>query len=528
MRVLWLYLTGIFLLMQTALLAQDFNITKYGAIGDGKTLNTKAIQKAIDACNAAGGGQVTIPNGTFMSGTIKLKSNVTIYLAPTAILKGSPEYEDYDWEPYDMGPQHKRRALISGREITNVAIVGNGTIDGNGGHKNFQSEDPRSGIGGGVRPFPISISKSTNVKLRDFKMIDGAFWNIKIDGCENVLIDGLTIDSRAVANNDGIDIVDCSYTRISNCFIRTGDDGICIKSNRELGVKHVTVTNCVVTSYSNALKLGAVSKGGFEDIVFSNCTIYDTRLSGIAVEIVDGGYADRIVFSNITMNNVNGSIFIKADNRQKDKFGQIRNVIISNIIASGIGKWKANPAEKYNKEEFDERIGVVISGNEKCKVENVTFSNIHLQFAGGGTTEDAKTILVDKQANRYPDYHSWGVTPAYGINCNYVTGIRFKDIVIDAIKEDARPALYFQNSKDITLESIAAKVWPTAPSYVRFNNINSAFITNNRPVTAKIPYVMFEGDVKDISLSNNDLTKASIPFIKKGSVDEKQIVVSAR
>lgn len=228
------------------------------------------------------------------------------------------------------------------------------------------------------------------------------------------------------------------------------------------------------------------------------------------------------------MNNVNGSIFIKADNRQKDKFGQIRNVIISNIIASGIGKWKANPAEKYNKEEFDERIGVVISGNEKCKVENVTFSNIHLQFAGGGTTEDAKTILVDKQANRYPDYHSWGVTPAYGINCNYVTGIRFKDIVIDAIKEDARPALYFQNSKDITLESIAAKVWPTAPSYVRFNNINSAFITNNRPVTAKIPYVMFEGDVKDISLSNNDLTKASIPFIKKGSVDEKQIVVSAR
>lgn len=528
MRVLSFYLTAVLLFVQTALQAQDFNITQYGAIGDGKTLNTKAIQKTIDACNAAGGGQVVIPNGTFLSGTVRLKSNVTIYLAPTAILKGSPKFEDYEWEPYDMGPQHKRRALISGREISNVAIVGKGIIDGNGSHKNFQSKNSRSGIGGGVRPFPISISKSTNVKLRDFKMIDGAFWNIKIDGCEDVLIDGLTIDSRAVANNDGIDIVDCSYTRISNCFIRTGDDGICIKSNRERGVQHVTVTNCIVTSYSNALKLGAVSKGGFEDIVFSNCTIYDTRLSGIALEIVDGGYADRVVFSNITMHNANGSIFIKADNRQKDKFAQIRNVIISNIIADGIGAWKPDASEKYNKENFDERIGMVISGNEKCKVENVTLSNIHLQFVGGGNVQYAQTTLVDKQANGYPDYHSWGVTPAYGINCNYVTNIRFKDIVIDAIKEDARPALYFENSKNIVLDGIQTKVWPTAPAYVRFNHIDNAYITNNRPYTAKIPYALFEGKVKDVSLSSNDLTKVSTPFIKKDTVDEKQIMVSER
>jgi len=127
------------LLQSTVLHAQKtYNIAEYGAVADGKTLNTKAIQAAIDDCFKAGGGQVVIPNGIFMSGTIKLKSNVTIYLEPSAVLKGSPEYDHYEWEPYDMGPKHKRRALISGREVSNVAITGQGTIDGNGGHKNFQ------------------------------------------------------------------------------------------------------------------------------------------------------------------------------------------------------------------------------------------------------------------------------------------------------------------------------------------------------------------------------------------------------
>jgi len=448
---------------------------------------------------------------------------VTIYLEPSAVLKGSPEYDHYEWEPYDMGPKHKRRALISGREVSNVAITGQGTIDGNGGHKNFQGKNPYGGIGGGVRPFPISISKSTNVKLKDFKMMDGAFWNIKIDGCEDVVVDGLTIDSRIVANNDGIDIVDCSYVRISNCFVRTGDDGICIKSNRERGVRFVTVTNCIVTSYSNALKLGAVSKGGFEDMTFSNCTLFDTRLSGIAIEIVDGGYADRIIFSNITMHNVNGSIFIKADNRQKDKFAQIRNVIISNIIADGIGKWKADKSEAYTKKEFDERIGMIISGNEKCLVENITLSNIHLQFAGGGHAEHASTTLIDKQANKYPDYHSWGITPAYGINCNYVNNIRFKDIVVDASNKDARPAFYLENTQGIVLEGITAKVDNEAKSYIRFRNADKVSILNSNPTGSRVPFCAFEGTAKNVVIMGNNLSNIKDIYIKTPEINDSDI-----
>ncbi|TZF86271.1 hypothetical protein FW774_04275 (plasmid) [Pedobacter sp. BS3] len=521
-KLILTYLLGSLLV---SLKAQEIiNIKQFGAVADGKTVNTKAIQKAIDACAQNGGGQVIIPNGVFISGTIKLKDNVALYLEPSAVLKGSPDYKDYEWEPYEVGKNEKRRALISGRNLTNVAILGRGTIDGNGGHKNFQGKNNYGGIGGGVRPFPISISRSTAVKIKDISVINGAFWNMKIDACDDVLIDGITIKSRIVANNDGIDIVDCYNVRIANCNVFSGDDGICLKSNTKRGVKNVTVTNCVVSSESNALKLGAVGRGPFENIVFSNCTVYDTRLSGIAFEIVDGGRADRVIFSNITMHNTNGAIFLKCDTRADAVGTQVKNIIISDIIADGIGKWRADTTIKYHKKEFDERIGMVISGNDQCPIENVTLSNIHLQFAGGAKAGDAQPTMVDKNAHGYPDYYTWGITPAYGINCNYVNGIRFNNIVMDFIAaQDERPAFYFQNSGDVVLDNIQAKTSSSAPSYIRFNTIKGAYITNNKPRFAKIPFCSFEGMAEDVSIVNNDLSGTSVPYILKGKIDEKQI-----
>lgn len=516
------------LMHQTASNAQEiFNIKKYGAVADGKTINTKAIQAAIDACAKNGGGQVIIPNGTFMTGTIKLKSNVALYLEPSATLKGSGEYSDYEWEPYDMGPKEKRRSLIHGRDLTNVAILGRGTIDGNGGHKNFQSKNNFGGIGGGVRPFPISISRSTKVKLKDITVKDGAFWDIKLDGCEDVLVDGITINSRIVANNDGLDIVDCANVRIANCNINTGDDGICLKSNTKRGVRNVTITNCVVKAESNGIKLGAVTKGGFENITISNCAIYDTRLSGVALEMVDGGTLDQVLVTNITMHNVNGSIFMKCDQRKDATPSTFRNVVVSNIIAVGIGKWKPDTTVAYYKDADDSRIGIVISGSEGNIIENVSLSNIHLQFAGGGTVDHAKTTLVDSKANGYPEYNSFGVTPAYGINCKYVKGIRFSNVVLGYQTEDHRPAFYFQDSEDVTLNDVHAQVSNLAPAYFRFNNQKGAIIMNNKPRTGNVPFCAFEGETSDITIMNNDLKKVRSAYIKRANVDEKQISLAS-
>jgi len=503
-----------------------YNIKDYGAIADGKTLNSKAIQKAIDACAKAGGGNVIIPNGTFLTGTIKLKNNVALYLEPSAVLLGSSNYDDYEWEEYDVSDNAKRRALISGRNLQNVAILGRGTIDGNGSHQNFQSKNKKGGIGGGVRPFPISISQSSKVKIKDITVKDGAFWNMKIDGCDDVLVDGITVNSRVVANNDGIDIVDCSNVRIANCNVNVGDDGICLKSNTKRGVQNVTITNCTVKSESNGIKLGAVTVGGFENISISNCAIYDTRLSGIALEMVDGGTLDRVSITNITMHDVNGSIFMKADTRKKATNPSVfRNVIVSNIIADGIGNWRPNTKDSYYKKENDTKVGVVIAGNAECIIENVSMDNIHLQFVGGGSEENAKSTLIDKSAHGYPEYDNFGNTPAYGINCIYAKGIRFSNIVLSYQKDDVRPAMYLQNCEDVSISSLHAKVSGKAPAYIRFNNQNSALINNSKPRSGQVPFCSFEGKTKDITIMNNDISNIKETFIKTNGVDEKQIKV---
>lgn len=516
-----LLLVSTFLFLQ----ARDINIEQFGAVADGKTVNTKAIQKAIDACADSGGGRVIIPNGIFISGTIRLKDNVALYLEPSAILKGSPEYKDYDWEPYDVGKNEKRRALISGRNLKNIAILGQGTIDGNGGHKNFQSNNTYGGIGGGVRPFPVSISHSVKVQIKDVTIKDGAFWDLKLDACNDVLVDGVTINSRIVANNDGIDIIDCFNVRVANCNVNSGDDGICLKSNTKRGVRNAVITNCIVKSESNGIKLGAVTKGGFENVAISNCVVYDTRLAGLALEMVDGGVLDKVTVSNITMHNVNGSIFMKCDRRQGSKPSAFRNVIVSNIIADGIGNWKADTTASYFKKEDNPRIGMILSGKEDCIIENVTLSNIHLQFAGGETDQYTKAILTDHKSHGYPEYNNFGVTPAYGINCKYVKDLHLSDIKVSYRDEDARPAFYFEDSENVTLNSVEAKVSDRTPAYIRFNNQNGAVIMNNKPKSGKVPFCSFEGKTKDISLMNNDSGTAKELYIKDSSVDEKQIKI---
>lgn len=483
---------GVFVFSQ-----KTYNVVDFGAKGDGKTVNTQSIQKAIDQCNKEGGGTVFFPNGTFMSATIFIKSNVSLYLNDGAVLKGVADMKAYQ-QVY-----RNNYAFIYSEGQENIAILGKGTIHGHGEHAVFQSDDLFNGLKD--RPNTIFFAQCTNIKLKDYALRNGARWCTKLDDCTNVLADGVTVISKTVANNSAFEFDDCHGVRVANCFIDVGDDGICTKSYSDRGVKNITITNCVIKSMANGLKLGAVSVGSFEDITVTNCTVYDSRFSGIAIFSVDGARIERINFSNITMHNVNGGIFLKlgAKPEYTTHPGIIRNIIISNVIADGVGCWQPDTTLAYWKEAFDSRIGVGLAGQPGYRIENVQLNNIYMQFAGGGTKEHAEIVMEDLP-HTYPEYKNWGITPAYAFNCRHVKDVQFNNVRFDYIKEEKRPAIFFEDAEGIVLNHVNAKIDNEAKAFFRCKDVTDLFIHSNKPQAVSAPFLSLEGKVSDITIMNND------------------------
>ena len=288
-----------------------FNVRDYGAVGDGITLDTRAIQATIETCAQAGGGKVYFNNGKFLSGTIYLKSNVTLYIEAGAVLLGSKNLGDYPvtipaFRSYT--DNYTDKSLIYAEKVENITIMGRGVIDGQGA----SFEGPYK-----VRPYMIRVIECNDVTVKNLTLRNSPMWVQHYLACDNVTIDGIKVDSVVNGNNDGIDIDCCRKVCISNCNINSLDDAIVLKSTADRLCRDVTITNCVLTSRCNALKLGTESNGGFQNITINNCTIYDTRSTGIALELVDGGVFDRVNISNIVMENVGCAIFIRLGNRAR-------------------------------------------------------------------------------------------------------------------------------------------------------------------------------------------------------------------
>jgi polygalacturonase len=278
-------------------------------VRNGREFDTKAIQAAIDACAAAGGGVVYFPPGRYHSGGLILKSHVHLYLEAGATLLGSVHLEDYPKtipKIRSYTDNYTERSLIYGEELDNVGLHGPGTIDGRGG----AFKGPYK-----VRPYLIRLVSCRNVAVTELTIRDSPMWVQHYLACDDVLIHGITVHSRANANNDGIDIDCCQRVVISDSNISSGDDAIVLKSTSSRPTRNVAITNCVLSSHCNAFKLGTESNGGFEDITLSNCTMYDTRLSGLAIEMVDGGLLDGVNISNITMRDVKSVLFIRLGDR---------------------------------------------------------------------------------------------------------------------------------------------------------------------------------------------------------------------
>lgn len=289
--------------------AADFNVTGYGAKGNGVTDDAKAIQQAIDACSAAGGGSVIIPSGkTFMTGPLHLKSNVDLHLQPNSVLLANPDEAVYTESTFREN-RGEGMMWISGKNIHNVSITGQGRIDGNGvafmGQELDDSYELKPVTDFDPRPHVLTLVNTSNVKINGVTIANSAYWTIHLVGCYDVAISDISLlNNLKIRNGDGIDIDHSRKVRISNCFIESGDDCICLKNRREFEeygpCEDVVVTNCIMTSRSCAVKIGSENMDAIRRVLFDNCIITKSN-RGIGIQNRDEGTVSDITFSNMTV-----------------------------------------------------------------------------------------------------------------------------------------------------------------------------------------------------------------------------------
>ncbi|MCU0427420.1 MAG: glycoside hydrolase family 28 protein [Candidatus Kapabacteria bacterium] len=455
--------------------AQTLDVTRFGAIGDGKTLNTRALQAAIDSCAKQGGGTVLFPAGTFLTGTLNLRSNITLELSNGAVLLGSDNINDYSTEPRD-----NRRHLLYAHAASNIAIIGQGTIDGQG--KGFWKGDTLD-----YEPLPerpvhwLRFVSCSRVQLRDVRLINSPSHTCFLDSCSDVTIDNVTLyNDPRVPNTDGFDISDCSHVRISNCLISTGDDGICLKGQGGR-VENILVSNCVIESDDAALKLGTGSLGVMQNCIFSNCSIRNTRY-GIALFMIEGGTHRNITFQNISIDG--GSrhpydypIFVDLDRKDSSfALGTMENLSFHDISARTQGKILISGHPDKNITSISLRNITLEArncaamtkarkpkGNRNYKYEsrigNADFANapalIALGYADKIQMENVRVRLMDSTANEKSMISSIGAASfsatGFVVEAQKLAGVSLKKPVITASKSN----LFRVNN---------AELWTNAPA----------------------------------------------------------------
>lgn len=445
-----------------------YNIKDFGAIGDGLQLDSKAINKTIEAAAMAGGGTIYFPAGNYLSGTLHLKNNISLFLdqgctliaAPVSATNGYDEEEQTVNTIYqDAGHSHWQNSLIAGENLHDISIVGQGKIWGKGLYKDYVKGSKQNANKA------ISLLLCRNVTISDITILQGGWFAILATGVDNLTINNIKIDT----NRDGMDIDCCSNVHISNCSVNSPyDDGICLKSTYALGfaraTENVTITNCMVSGYDEGsfldgtfkrskndqygnnptgrIKFGTESNGGFKNITVSNCVFDYCR--GFALETVDGGLLEDVTISNITMRDItNAPIFLRLGARMRGPkqvpVGALRRIAISNIIA-------------YN---IDPSQGIFISGIPDHYIDDIQLNNIKLYFKGGGKKE-AIVQPVPEQENEYPEPGKFGTLPAYGIYIRHVKNILLNNIDLHLLSDDTRAAIMMQDVQGAAFRFVQA------------------------------------------------------------------------
>lgn len=473
-----------------------FNVRGFGAKGNGQAKDTGAVQRAIEAAGREG-GCVYFPPGRYLCGTVRLRSHVTIQLENGATLVAAPErsdfdeYEKLDYNSFsDMETTDFNFALIRGREVEHVAVLGPGKID--------MARTKRGG------PKPVALKLCRNILIRDLTIANAPNYNLSLLGCDFVDVVGVTIRNGYC---DGIDPDSCRHVRIANCFVESWDDAIVPKASPSLGYlrpsEHITVTNCVLTTACNAFKLGTESSGGFRDIVCSNCSIYgDMKLwpgrrpnSGISIEMVDGGALERVAVSNITMRDVRAPIFVRLGNRGRGQTNptpqHLRDISISDVVVTGA------------------TLASSITGIPGFPVTGVGLKNIRVTTVGGGKPELAAR-QVQEMEKEYPDAGRFGDLPAYGLYCRHVEGLALDNINLAFAEPESRPALILDDVSNADLRMLLAKPPAGDQPVVRLHNVRDSFVQGCRALPGTKTWAGITGErTTGVREAGNDFAQAA-------------------
>ena len=449
--------------------AKDYPASLFGIYSDGVTLNTRSIQFAIDYIQQQGGGRLVFDVGRFLTGSIHLKTNVTLHLLEGAVLLGALNPMDYD--------RKGLTALILCHDQENIAITGIGVIDGQGRevarnvvelvHKGlikdaFRNDRPEVPI----RPMLIYFRDCKNILIKGVTMKNAAAWVQTYDQCKNLIVDSITVDSRAFWNNDGIDIVDCDSVAITNSYIDAADDGICLKSHDPAAVcQNIFVRNCTIRSSANAIKFGTASLGGFRNVKLIKIKVFDTYRSAIALEAVDGGFLENVEADSLLVLNTGHAVFLRIGERIKGKKGRLENIRIRNVSAE-IPATKADAGYEYEGpiEDLPRNISppIIIAGMPDAIIKNVSFDNIELKHPGGGNPQFAKILLneldsVPEEKTTYPEFSKFKELPAWAIYIRHASGITFNNVKLNCTKKDYRTAIVLDDVHHAEFISIIIK-----------------------------------------------------------------------
>ncbi len=476
-----------------------YDVRDFGAVGDDESLNTEAIQRAIDTCSEDGGGKVYFERGTYVSGTIILKDGVTLHIDKTAILKASDDLDDFPSMPSKYSAYQRtmetNKMFIYAEDAKYIGIEGSGTIDGNGDH---WAEGPYGFPSFSLRPRLLHFRYCQYISIKDVTLYNSASWVQSYQSCKDMIIDGITVNSRENKdieaeryatvpgrNTDGLDLNDCVRVRISNSTIISGDDGICLKSfYPDQACRDIVITNCIISTNASGIKIGTESAGRFEDITVSNCVVYDTRRDAISVMTVDGAQIERINISNITCRNIKTSaIFLRLGKRMRPYREGIelnepymRDISITNVQGTRI-------AAAY---------GCIIAGLPGYPIENIHLENINLTYEGG-MEEVVDFSEIPLYEEKYPNGLIFGTIPAYGYYIRDAKNLTMENIQMHLLKPDARPTILMERVEKAHFSDIHADLSVDVESLFKAHNSGQIEIDAMSIFESPVPLLSVSG-----------------------------------
>jgi hypothetical protein len=448
--------------------AEDYKASMFGIKSNGTTLNTTAIQKAIDYIHKKGGGKLVFYVGRYLTGNIQLKSNVSIQLEEGAILVGSTNIYDYNIDtPYS--------SLVFAYQAENIGINGKGVIDGQGRelaynlidqiHKGIIADELKNDRPSTRRPRAIYFRECKNVDITGIVIKNSAEWVQVYDQCQNLKIDKITVDSKAFWNNDGLDIVDCKDVKVTNSFIDATDDAICFKSHDATKMcENVEVRNCVARSSANGIKFGTVTLGGYKNFKIINNKVYDTFRSAITIATPDGGVIDNILVDSLYAYNTGNAIYLRIGARwNKGRTGSMSNITIQNMYVE-IPNGKPDTGYEYEGpiEDLPRNISPAsIVGLPGQDITNVTLRNIQIVYPGGSNPnyafrgiKPADLDSIPEMISAYPEFSQFKELPAWGFYVRHAKNITFDNVTITARAKDYRPAMVLDDVNGATFSGM--------------------------------------------------------------------------